>query len=133
MGEQLIKSTLDDRLRYRFFESFNELNDMYWNAISETPSLVIFNLSYFFSNVDPAFSEALANRICEIIRKKPVNRYLFIIQHSETDYKLNSFNVFKRVILSGNVYEVKSEKTEFTYTLSSVRTLPFHYDIWESK
>lgn len=133
MGEQLIKSTLDDRLRYRFFESFNELNDMYWNAISETPSLVIFNLSYFFSNVDPAFSEALANRICEIIRKKPVNRYLFIIQHSETDYKLNSFNVFKRVILSGNVYEVKSEKTEFTYTLSSERTLPFHYDIWESK
>lgn len=133
MGEQLIKSTLDDRLRYRLFESFYELNDTYWDAISETPSLVVFNLSYFFSNVDPAFSEALANRICEIIKKKPTNRYLFIIQHSETDYKLNAFNVFKRVILSGNVYEVKSEKTEFTYTLSSERTLPFHYDIWESK
>ena len=132
MGEQLIKDTLDEQLRYRFFESLNELNDTYWDAISETPSLVIFNLSYFFSNVDPAFAEALANRICEIIKKKPANRYVFIIQHSETDYKLNSFMVFKRVILSGNVHEVKSEKTEFTYTLSSERTLPFHYDIWES-
>lgn len=133
MGEKLIKDTLNEQLRYRFFESFNELNDTYWDAISETPSLVIFNLSYFFSNVDPAFSEALANRICDIIKKKPANRYVFIIQHSETDYKLNSFNVFKRVILSENVHEVKSEKTEFTYTLSSERRLPFHYDIWESK
>ncbi len=133
MGERLIKDTLNERLRYKLFESFNELNDTYWDAISETPSMVIFNLSYFFSNVDPAFAESLANRICEVIKKKSANRYVFIIQHSETDYKLNSFQVFKRVILSENVQEVKSEKTEFTYTLSSERTLPFHYDIWESK
>lgn len=92
---------------------------------------VVFNLSYFFSNVDPAFAEDLAKRICEVMKRKPTNRYVFIIQHSETDYKLESFKVFKRIVLSENVVEVRSEKTDFSYTLSSERTLPFHYDVWE--
>lgn len=131
MGEHLLTSVFEGKLRHKFFESFNELNDTYWDAISETPSLVVFNLSYFFSNVDPAFAEDLAKRICEVMKRKPTNRYVFIIQHSETDYKLESFKVFKRIVLSENVVEVRSEKTDFSYTLSSERTLPFHYDVWE--
>ena len=86
-------------------------------------------MSYFFSNVTAQFTERLAMQISEIMKKYPLNRYLFFIQHSECDWKLNSYRVFRHVLTS-QTDVVKSEKSSFSYKLNyKGRTLPFNYDI----
>jgi hypothetical protein len=87
-------------------------------------------MSYFFSNVTAQFAERLAVQISEDMRKYPLNRYLFFVQHSEYDRALNSYKVFKRVLAPQSVV-VRSENSSFCYRLNgSERTLPFCYDIF---
>ena len=120
-------------MRQSFNTSFHELDDSYWKSVSEVPNLVVINMSYFFSNVDSSFTENLANRMIKVMKENPLNRYVFVIQHSEHDSKIRSYAVFKR-LLKQHVDRVKSEKSSFSYQLNgTTRTIPFCYEIWRSK
>lgn len=129
MGENLLNDALHGKLQCQMLDSFNSLDVNFWNGCSELPSLIIISMSYFFSNVTAQFTERLAMQISEIMKKYPLNRYLFFIQHSECDWKLNSYRVFRHVLTS-QTDVVKSEKSSFSYKLNyKGRTLPFNYDI----
>ena len=133
MGRNLLDEVFSGDINYQMLNSFNELDASYWEGCSELPSLIIFNMSYFFSNVSAQFTERLAIQMSEIIKKHPLNKYMFIIQHSECDNKLNSFKVFKR-ILAPYIKVIKSEETSFSYILNyKERILEFCYDIYCSK
>ena len=133
MARTLLDDVFNGEINCQMYNSFNELDASYWEGCSELPSLVIFNISYFFSNVSAQFTERLAIQICEIMKSHPLNRYIFFIQHSECDKKLNSFKVFKRII-SPYIKVIKSEDTFFSYVLNyNERMLEFCYDIYCSK
>ncbi len=133
MGKKLLDDVFDGQLHSQMKESFNELDSVFWEGCSELPSLVIINLSYFFSNVSAQFTEMLATQISQKMNKYPLNKYIFFIQHSELDKKLNSFNVFKNV-LKPLIRTVKSKDDIFSYVLNyKERTLDFCYDIWENR
>jgi hypothetical protein len=133
MGKYLLNDVFSGEINWQMFNSFNELDALYWEGYSELPSLVIFNMSYFFSNVSAQFTERLAIQISEIIKKHPLNKYLFIIQHSECDKKLNSFKVFRQILVP-YIKIVKSEEASFSYILNyRERRLGFCYDIYCSK
>lgn len=130
MGRKLIDEICEGKLQYQMKDSFNELDSSYWDRCSELPSMVLINISYFFSNVSAQFTERLATQIAEVIKNYPLNKYVFFIQHSETDKKLISYKVFKQ-ILRPLTKSVKSEDSSFTYMLNyKERTLDFCYDIW---
>lgn len=133
MGKKLMDVVFDKGLHYQMMDSFNVLGTSFWDGCSELPSLIVFNISYFFSNVSPQFTENLAKSIYDVIKRYPLNKYIFLIQHSEVDKKLNSYKVFKQV-LSPLIKSFKSENTCFSYVLGySERTLDFCYDIWINK
>lgn len=133
MAEKMLGDTTKGQMRMSFNTSFHELDDSYWKSVSEVPNLVIINISYFFSNVDSKFTENLANRIIDVIKKNPLNKYAFIIQHSEHDNRIRSFSVFQKLI-SEYVEKVQSKKTQFRYQLGGIpRIIPFCYEIWISK
>lgn len=133
MAKNLLGDVFNGDINCQMYNSFNELDASYWEGCSELPSLVIFNMSYFFSNVSAQFTERLAIQISEIMKNHPLNRYVFFIQHSECDKKLNSFKVFKRII-SPYIKVIKSEDTFFSYVLNyKERMLEFCYDIYCSK
>ena len=74
-------------------------------------------------------NEKLAQQICVVMKKYPLNKYILFIQHSELDKKLNSYDVFRR-LLSDYVLTFKSEESSFTYMLNYKElTLDFCYDI----
>lgn len=133
MAEKLLDDVFGQTLHYQLKESFSELDTTFWDGCSELPSLVVINISYFFSNVQAMFAERLAMQISEVMQRYPLNRYLFVIQHSDIDRNLNSFHVFKR-ILKPLVVSVKSTNSCFSYQLNhKQRTLDFCYDIWIGK
>ena len=133
MGKKLIDDVFQGKLHYQMTDSFNALDGSFWDGCSELPSLVIVNMSYFFSNVTAQFTERLAMQISEVMKKYPLNKYVFFIQHSEYDKKLNSYKVFKQV-LAPQIVVVKSENTCFSYVLNHhERTLNFCYDIFSNK
>lgn len=133
MAEKMLGDTTKGQMRLSFNTSFHELDDSYWKSVSEVPNLIVINMSYFFSNVDSSFTENLANRMITVMKENPLNRYVFVIQHSEHDSKIRSYAVFKR-LLKQHVDRVKSEKSSFSYQLNgTTRTIPFCYEIWRSK
>lgn len=129
MGERLMTGMWGNGIRLQMKCSFSELGSDYWDGCSELPSLVVINMSYFFSNVKAAFAERLAGQIADVMRRYPLNRYILFIQHSEYDTKLNSYKVFRNV-LKPHLFVVQSEKAAFSYVLGGEkRTFPFCYDI----
>ena len=136
LGKKFIGEQAFGKLKTTFVTSFNELTDTYWSIESQVSSLFIFNFSYFFSNVKADFTEKLAMRMVEIIKKYPLNRYVFVIQQSETDYKnFRSYSVFRRIILEGTslVKEQKHGDDQFSYQLNGgSKSLKFCYDIWSN-
>lgn len=131
MGEKLLEDVFNGKLRCQMKDSFQSLGKSFWEATSELPSLVVFNLSYFFSNVSPKFTERLAAQIREVMSTYRLNRYVFFIQQSDIDKGLNSYRVFRQA-LKPLTKTVKSEGTCFSYILNDKeRTLGFTYDIWE--
>lgn len=132
MGSAFLQSTQGEKLRIRMIESFSELNKKYWDSCSELPTLIIFNFSYFFSNISARFAGELGQMIGETMHDYPLNKFLFIIQHSENDSKINSYKAFQSKI-EPYVNRVKREKSTFNYFLNhQERTLPFCYEILES-
>lgn len=133
MAKKMLGDTTKGQMQMSFKTSFHELNDSYWKSVSEVPNIVVINMSYFFSNVDSSFTENLANRMIKVMADNPLNRYIFIIQHSEHDSKIRSFIVFKR-LLSQYVNKIKIEHSQFCYKLGGMpKTIPFCYEIWKSK
>ena len=131
MAERFLDEVFHDQITCQMLDSFQQLDASYWKGCSELPSLVVFNISYFFSNVPAQFTEQLALQISQVIRKYPLNKYLFIIQHSQFDRQLNSFRVFQR-ILSPLIHVVRSEEASFPYVLNhKERKHDFCFDIWE--
>ena len=133
MGKRLLDDVFNGKLHYQMLSSFSEISASQWEGVSELPSLIIFNMSYFFSNVTTQFTERLAVQISGIMRKYPLNKYLFVIQHSECDKRLNAFAVFRQV-LKPLTTVIKSEQTLFSYQLNyKEQTLNFCYDLWVSR
>ena len=132
MGKRMLDDMFSGKLHYQMLDSVSEMDMAYWEGCSELPSLIIFNMSYFFSNVTAHFTERLALQITEIMRRHPLNKYLFIVQHSESDEQLNSYKVFRQ-LLRPVTRVIKSEKTSFSYMLNyKERTLAFCYDMFAS-
>ena len=130
MGARLLDDRFCDRLRYRMVESFAELDEAYWAGCSELPSLVVLNLSYFFSNITVRFAERLAQQINDVMARYPLNHYVIFVQHSDTDHQLNTYKVFVDN-LSRRVKALKRERTSFAYVLNyKERRLPFCFDLF---
>lgn len=133
MGRKFLDDVLQGGLHYQMLESFNALGESFWDGCSELPSLVVINMSYFFSNVTAQFTEALARQIAAVMRRYPLNKYVFFVQHSEHDKQINSYNVFRHM-LAPLVDVVRSEDASFSYQLyAAERRLPFCYDIFLGK
>ena len=136
LGREFLKEQNFSEMNTEFVASFNELTDAYWKKQSVVSSLFIINFSYFFSNVKSDFTEKLALRMMGIIKKYPLNRYVFVIQQSETDYKnFRSFSVFRRIILedASLIRILKHGEDLFNYQLNGgSKALKFCYDIWSN-
>lgn len=136
LGQKFLQKQAFAKMNTEFVTSFNELTDEYWDKESQVSSLFIINFSYFFSNVKSDFTEMLAMRMMDIIRKYPLNRYVFVIQQSETDCKnFRSYSIFRRIILedSSLVKVLKHGEDNFCYQLNGgSKSLKFCYDIWSN-
>ena len=129
-GKQFLQSFRGGQLNSQMKSSFNELDQAFWQGCSELPSLIVFNISYFFSNVSPKFTEELAQQIKRVLIDYPLNTYVFIIQHSDLDRNIESYKVFKKV-LEHCVNVIKHEKNYFAYILNyKEKKFEFCYDIW---
>lgn len=133
MAAKMLGDMTEGKMQMAFKNSFRELDDSYWTSVSEVANLIVINMSYFFSNVDSTFTQNLADRIIRVMKDNPLNRYVFVIQHSEHDSRLRSFSVFKS-LLSHHVDTVKKELSKFSYELGGkTKSFPFCYEIWKSK
>jgi hypothetical protein len=128
-GRELINETFNNKLRTNYITKIKELKDShFWDAVSELPSLIIFNFSYFFSNVKPKFTEQLANDIVNTINMFPLNKYIVFIQHSDHDQEINSYKVFFSIMKQ--YLNVETKRSEFSYNLSGKdQTRSFYYTI----
>ncbi len=133
MAGRLLDDVSGGKLHFQMLNAISELDHAYWEGCSELPSLVIFNMSYFFSSITAQFAEKLAIQISEIMKAYPLNKYVFFIQHSECDNNLNSFRVFRQV-LKPLTSVFKSEESSFSYIISNhEQTLAFCYNIWTNQ
>lgn len=107
MGSKMLTAMFANKLRFNMLSSFNELDTAFWKDCSEHPSLVVFNLAYFFPSVNAQFAQHLARLITDIMEKYPLNKYVLIVQQSTTDNGINSYRVFRRLI----------ERAPFTKTI----------------
>lgn len=132
-GSELLEGVFRGKLRHRMKESFYELDNTYWEACSELPSLVLFNFSYVFSNVNAAFMEKLASHIVSLMKRYPLNHYMFIIQQSECDSRLQAYKTFRR-LLKEHVSVIKNAKDRFICSLDSgEKSTDFCYEILQSE
>ncbi len=130
MAGSLLNDVFRGGLHFQMLNSIFDIDKSYWEGCSELSSLVIFNMSYFFSSITAHFAERLAIQISEIMKAYPLNKYVFFIQHSEYDNSLNAFRVFKQA-LKHMTSVIKSEVSSFSYILNSEKqTLGFCYEIW---
>lgn len=129
MGRKLLSHIFEEHLNYQTISSFKSLDQNFWEGCSELSSLVVFNISYFFSNVTTQFAEKLAQQILDVVKSYTLNKYVIVIQQSEFDYNLNSYKTFMR-ILSQYMIKQKEEKSSFSYRLNyKEKTIPFCYTI----
>ena len=130
-GQEMLNDVSDNKLNTEFIESFNELDESYWDDCSAHPSCIIFNFSYFFSNMKPQLTEQLGRAIIERMKLYPLNKYIFIIQHSQNDAGSNSFLVFNKA-LKEITNTVKAGSGTFNYSLKNhPRSYDFCYEILE--
>lgn len=126
---QLLTACCGSKVDFKGASSFRELNDS-WAARSEIPSLILFNISYFFSNINTVFADYLASELIAVMEKYPLNKYIFVIQNSPRDSNLRSYRTFREK-MGQNVRLVRSRSEKFSYQLTSGKTLGFCYEIWE--
>lgn len=132
LGLSFLENMRTKNIESHFINAFGELNDSYWEYQSELPSLFVFNFSYFFSNVNAAFIETVANRMLDILHKYPLNKYVFIVQQSEGDNELLSYKTFNK-LLSNHTHEIIIENSSFSYMSGyESKNIDFYYTIRES-
>lgn len=98
MAEKMIHDGYADKVGIHTVNSLLRLNANFWSAISEVPSVVVFNFSYFFSNVSPTFAENLANQIAQIVNNHPLNKYVFFVLQAQGEESVKSYRVFEKLI-----------------------------------
>lgn len=127
LGQKMLENMFDGQLFVQMKASFSDLSTSFWEGCSDLPSLVIFNLSYLFSNVSAQFAEELARQICEVMRRFPLNRYVFFIQLSDIDKQLNAWQVFRK-ILEPLTTVIREETDSCSYVMGQQEhTIPFTY------
>ena len=95
-AEEFFQSQSYENIGCRFEENFMTISDDEWQEISTVPTLILFNYSFFFANIDLLTAEKLAERINEISGKYPLNTYIIINQNSPNDQRNKSYRVFKK-------------------------------------
>lgn len=143
MGERMLHAAYNDRVVYHKLSRFEELNDDYWNAVSDVPTVIFFHFSYFFAKIGPQSAEKLASRIASIMASHPLNRYVFFIQQADADRSLKSYRVFRKA-LSARVHILKvgcasavwnAAASQVQAAASQVQAaalaFPSSYEIWE--
>ncbi|MCQ2195957.1 MAG: AAA domain-containing protein [Bacteroidaceae bacterium] len=129
LGMQFMDGMFGKRIHYQMLDAFTSLGKSFWQGCSELPSLVIFNLAYFFSNVTTHFAEQLARQILTAMKEHPLNQYVLIMQQSEADVNLNAYKAFS-MVLSPHTQTFKDEHATMPYTLEKdEHALPFCYTI----
>lgn len=98
MAEKMMHDGYADKVGIHTVNSLLRLNANFWSAISEVPSVVVFNFSYFFSNVSPTFAENLANQIVQIVNNHPLNKYVFFVLQAQGEESIKSYRVFEKLI-----------------------------------
>ena len=98
MAEKMMHDGYADKVGIHTVNSLLRLNVNFWSAISEVPSVVVFNFSYFFSNVSPTFAENLANQIAQIVNNHPLNKYVFFVQQAQGEESVKSYRAFEKLI-----------------------------------
>ena len=98
MAEKMMHDGYADKVGIHTVNSLLRLNANFWSAISEVPSVVVFNFSYFFSNVSPTFVENLANQIAQIVNNHPLNKYVFFVLQAQGEESVKSYRVFEKLI-----------------------------------
>lgn len=98
MAEKMMHDGYADKVGIHTVNSLFRLNANFWSAISEVPSVVVFNFSYFFSNVSPTFAENLANQIAQIVNNHPLNKYVFFVLQAQGEESVKSYRVFEKLI-----------------------------------
>lgn len=98
MAEKMMHDGYADKVGIHTVNSLLRLNANFWSAISEVPSVVVFNFSYFFSNVSPTFAENLANQIAQIVNNHPLNKYVFFVLQAQGEESIKSYRVFEKLI-----------------------------------
>lgn len=98
MAEKMMHDGYADKVGIHTVNSLLRLNANFWSAISEVPSVVVFNFSYFFSNVSPTFAENLANQIAQIVNNHPLNKYVFFVLQAHGEESIKSYRVFEKLI-----------------------------------
>lgn len=127
IGKAMMDEAFSDKAHMQMVESFGSLGRSFWDGCSELPSMVVFNFSYFFSNISAMQAEQLARQIASIMKRYTLNKYVIIIQHSDTDNSLNAYKVFRH-ILAPYVSVIKDEKNCFSYELNhSEKQMDFCY------
>lgn len=133
LGQKMLEDMFDGRLFVQMNSSFGDLNASFWEGCSDLPSLIVFNLSYLFSNVSAMFAEELARQISEVMRRYPLNRYVFFMQQADIDSRLNACQVFRR-ILEPLTIVIQEETAAYGYVLNQQEhTMPFHYCVLSSQ
>lgn len=143
MGERVLHAAYADRVVYHKLSRFEELNDDYWNAVSDVPTVIFFHFSYFFAKIGPQSAEKLASRIASIMASHPLNRYVFFIQQADADRSLKSYRVFRKA-LSARVHILKvgcasavwnaaasQVQADASQVQADALAFPFSYEIWE--
>lgn len=136
MGERMLHAAYADRVVYHKLSHFEELNDDYWNAVSDVPTVIFFHFSYFFAKIGPQSAEKLATRIASIMASHPLNRYVFFIQQADADRSLKSYRVFRKA-LSARVHFLKGGcasavwNADASQVQADALAFPFSYEIWE--
>ena len=136
MGERMLQVAYADRVVYHKLSRFEELNDDYWNAVSDVPTVIFFHFSYFFAKIGPYSAEKLASRIASIMASHPLNRYVFFIQQADADRTLKSYRVFRKA-LSARVHFVKGGCASAVWNADASQmqadalAFPFSFEIWE--
>ena len=121
LADHLLTTVSDGKLHHQMIDSLSALPESFWQGCSELPSLVVFNFSYFFTNVTAQWSESLAKQLIALMRRHPLNQYLFVIQYAEFDGQLNQYEVF-RSLLSPHVHVVAESEVD--------QTEVYRYEIW---
>ena len=98
MAEKMMHDGYADKVGIHTVNSLLRMNANFWSAISEVPSVVVFNFSYFFSNVSPTFAENLANQIAQIVNNHPLNKYVFFVLQAQGEESVKSYRVFEKLI-----------------------------------